>query len=152
MLNTLTVSFFGHRCIENVFEVEDRVEHVLKDLIQNNDYVEVLVGRNGEFDLLVATVVNKLKKRNERENLSLVWVQPYAESEYLKNADSFDKYYDSVEVCEKSAKGHFKSAIQTRNRSMIERSDLVVCYVREKGGAYLSRQYAEKTGKTIIDV
>ena len=152
MFSTLTVSFFGHRYIENVFEVEDRIEHVLKDLIQNNDYVEILVGRNGEFDFLVASVANRLKKHQDWCNLSLVWVQPYAESEYLKNADNYDNYYDSIEVCEKSAKGHFKSAIQTRNRCMIDRSDLVVCFAKVKGGAYSSRQYAQKQGKTIVDI
>ena len=152
MLNTLTVSFFGHRYIDNVFEIEYKVEGLLNDLMRNNEYVEILVGRNGEFDLLVAAIANKLKKRNKRENLSIVWVQPYPQAEYIKNADSFDEYYDSVEICEESLKGHFKSAIQTRNRRMIERSDLVVCYVREKGGAYLSRQYAETTGKRIIDI
>lgn len=136
MLNTLTVSFFGHRYIENVFEIEDRVEHVLKDLVQSNDYVEILVGRNGDFDILVASAVNRLKRQIE----------------YAKNTDEFDGYYDSVEVCEKSAKSHFKSAIQTRNRYMIDRSDLVVCFAKVKGRAYSSRQYAQKRGKTIIDI
>ena len=152
MLNTLTVSFFGHRYIENVFEIEDRVEHVLKDLVQSNDYVEILVGRNGDFDILVASAVNRLKRQIGKENLSLVWVQPYIQIEYTKNTDEFDGYYDSVEVCEKSAKSHFKSAIQTRNRYMIDRSDLVVCFTKVKGGAYSSRQYAQKRGKTIIDI
>ncbi len=152
MLKTLTVSFFGHRYIENVLAVENRVEEVLKSLIDKNDYVEILVGRNGDFDVLVASVANRLKKQNERENLSIVWVQPYPQIEYIKNADNFDKYYDSVEVCEKSAKGHFKSAIQTRNRCMIDRSNLVVCYVKEKGGVYSARQYAKSGGKEIIDI
>ena len=150
MLNTLTVSFFGHRYVENILEVEDRVEYVLNDLIQNNDYVEILVGRNGNFDVLVASVVKRLKKR--KENLSVVWVQPYLQTEYIKNADNFDEYYDSVEVCEKSARGHFKSAIQIWNRYMIDKSDLVVCFVNEKGGAYLSRSYAKRKGKKIIDI
>ena len=47
-------------------------------------------------------------------------------AEYLKNEQSFHEYYDEIEICAESAEKHFKSAHQTRNRSMVDRSDLVV--------------------------
>ena len=38
-------------------------------------------------------------------------------------------------------------------RSCIDRSDLVICYVeRKSGGAYKSLRYAEKHGKTVINL
>lgn len=42
---------------------------------------------------------------------------------------------------------------QITNRSMVDRSDLVVCYVEhESGGAYQTMAYAGKSGKTVINL
>jgi len=74
-------------------------------------------------------------------------------AEYSNNVDSFEEYYDSIEICEESARAHPKGAIQIRNRNMVDRSDLVVCYIdHESGGAYKTIQYAEKQEKKIINV
>ena len=46
-----------------------------------------------------------------------------------------------------------KVAIQVRNRSMIDRADLVVCCIQHKsGGAYRTILYAEKQGKKIVNL
>ena len=67
--------------------------------------------------------------------------------------ESFHDYYDEVELCEESGRAHFKSAIQIRNRSMMDRADLVICFVNHKsGGAFATLQYAMKPGKTIINL
>ncbi len=56
-------------------------------------------------------------------------------------------YYDEVEVSSVVAQKHFKAAIQARNREMVDRSDLVICYIqRRSGGAYQSVKYAIKRG------
>jgi len=40
-----------------------------------------------------------------------------------------------------------------RNREMVERADLIICYIEHnRGGAYQAIQYAEKRGKTIINL
>lgn len=78
---------------------------------------------------------------------------PYLKSDYVNNSESYDNYYNSVEVCEQSAKAHPKSAIQIRNRAMVERSDLCVFYVTQKsGGAYQMLRYAEKADSNIINL
>jgi len=77
----------------------------------------------------------------------------YPKAEYANSADSFDDYYDRVEVCDEAAKSHPKAAIQVRNRCMVDRSDIVVCYVeRETGGAFQTKAYAEKIGKLVINI
>ena len=77
----------------------------------------------------------------------------YPKAEYANNSDSFDEYYDRVEVCDEAARSHPKSAIQIRNRCMVDRSDLVVCYVNHlSGGAYQTMQYAKKSGKKVINL
>lgn len=52
-MNIYTVSFFGHRYIERGTEISDRLDKLLHDLITQKDYVDFLIGRDGEFDLLL---------------------------------------------------------------------------------------------------
>ncbi len=153
MLTTYTVSFFGHRQIENALTVENRLESIIRNLLAEKAYVEFLVGRNGDFDLLVASTVLRLKRAVRDDNSSLVLVLPYLTAEYTNNQESFDSYYDEVEVSSIAAQRHFKSAIQVRNREMVDRSDLVICCIQhQSGGAYKSVQYAMKQGKESLNL
>lgn len=87
------------------------------------------------------------------DNSELTWVMAYPKAEYANNEDSFDAYYDRVEVCDDSAQSHPKAAIQIRNRNMVDRSDWVICYVdHESGGAFQTMQYAQKCGKDVINL
>ncbi len=153
MLDTYTVSFFGHRQIENALTVENRLESIIRNLLAEKAYVEFLVGRNGDFDLMVASTILRLKRDVRSDNSSLVLVLPYLTAEYTNNQESFDSYYDEVEVSSAATQRHFKSAIQVRNREMVDRSDLVICCIQHRsGGAYQSVQYAMKQGKQILNL
>lgn len=146
-----TVSFFGHREIENALEIERKLEAKITELIQTKQYIEFLVGREGEFDILAASVVKRVKKQMDYGNCSLIWVLPYMKAEFRDNEKEFLEYYDDVEICEQSANAHFKSAMQIRNRAMVDRADLVICCIQHKsGGAYKTVQYAKKQDKNIF--
>ena len=122
-------------------------------LLNEHEYVEFLVGRDGEFDQLVTSATLRCRKRLDTANYSVIWVMPYLKSDYIKNRESYDSYYDSVEVYELSANAHPKSAIQICNRAMVDRSDLCVFYVTHKGGgAYQTLRYAEKADANIINL
>ncbi len=74
-------------------------------------------------------------------------------SDYLKNKENYENYYDEIEICEKSNMTHPKSAIQVRNKEMIGRSDLIICFVEyTNGGAFQSIKYAQKNNKKIINL
>lgn len=77
MLDTYTVSFFGHRMIDNFPKVEDQVEEIVRNLIHEKQYVEFLVGRDGDFDQIVASTVRRVKRAVRDDNSVLVWVMPY---------------------------------------------------------------------------
>ena len=62
MLNIYTVSFFGHREIEKGLETERRLDDMIRSFIREKEYVDFLVGRNGEFDQLVSSAVRRAKK------------------------------------------------------------------------------------------
>ncbi|MBQ3842333.1 MAG: hypothetical protein II820_06560 [Ruminiclostridium sp.] len=152
-MNTLTVSFFGHREIEHPFEIEKRLESVVTDLIKKKDYIEFLVGRDGEFDQLASSTIRRVAKRLEYGNTALVLVLPYMRAEYRDNEDRFHEYYDEVEICEESATAYPAAAFKKRNRSMVDRSDLIICCVeRKEGGAYSTMRYAERSGKEILNL
>lgn len=149
-MDIYTVSFFGHREVERALEIESRLDQLLHDLITQKQYVEFLVGRDGEFDLLAASAIRRAVKRYGYGNTSIILVLPYMKAEYRDNKQYYLSYYDEVEICSESSDAHYKSAIQVRNRCMVDRSDLVVCCIQHKsGGAYKTVQYAEKQGKQV---
>lgn len=150
--NIFTVCFFGHREVDNYQLVESKTFEIVADLIRNKEYVDFLVGRNGEFDQIVSSAVKKAQRNVFHANSSLILVLPYLTAEYRDNVDSFDDYYDNVEIME-DKDTHFKAAIQKRNREMVDRSDLCVFYVdHNSGGAYQTMKYAEKQGKEIVNI
>ncbi|MBD5144790.1 MAG: hypothetical protein HDT21_02560 [Ruminococcus sp.] len=152
-MNIYTVSFFGHREIENPLEIEKRLERLLHDIITQKEYVEFLIGREGEFDLLAASVIRRAVKNYGCGNTSLILVLPYMKAEYHNNKRGYLEYYDEIEVCSKSSEVHYKSAIQVRNRNMVNRSDLVICCIqRNSGGAYKTVQYAKKQNCRIVNL
>ena len=152
-MQILTVSFFGHRRIENALEIEKRLERLIRTLLREHEYVEFLVGRDGEFDQLVSSVIRRCKREYRSDNSAHIWVLPYLTAEFRDNEESFRDYYDEIEVCEASAVGHYKNAYQTRNRAMVDRSDLAVfCIQHESGGAWQTMKYAKKQGVPCINL
>ena len=153
MLDVYTVSFFGHRFIDDFRFAEEKVEKLIYMLFQEHSYIEFLVGRDGDFDQIATSAVLKAKHSYAENRCEITWVMPYEKAEYTKNAEDFEKYYDYVEVCRESEKMHYKQAIQVRNRCMVDRSDLTVFWVeREKGGAYQTMEYAENQSKETINL
>lgn len=146
-MNTYTVSFFGHRYIDNPFPIEDALDELIGDLLQSKEYVEFLVGRNGDFDQLVSSAIRKGKREIRDDNSAHVLVLPYMTADFRDFEEDYREYYDEIEVFS-SADKHYKAAFQARNRDMVDRSDLVVFFVeRNNGGAYQTMQYAMKKGK-----
>ena len=152
-MQLFTVSFFGHRQIDNFFEIELVLEKLIRGLMLSKEYIEFLVGRDGDFDQLVSSTVLRCKRTVRDDNSSLIWIMPYLTAEYRNNEEAYNKYYNEVEICSDSAAGHFKSAFQIRNRAMVDRSDLVIfCVEHASGGAYQTMKYAKKIGKHSINL
>ena len=153
MFEVYTVSFFGHRYMDYFRIAEDKVEDLIYKLLKEHNYVEFLVGRDGDFDQIATSAVLKAKHSYAEHRCDITWVMPYEKAEYNENAEDFNKYYGYVEVCSESAKVHPKQAIQVRNRYMVEKSDLIVFWVeRNSGGAYHTMKYAVKQEKNIVNL
>ena len=153
LLNIYTVSFFGHRYIDHFRTIEDRLEELIIKLLLEHEYVDFLVGRNGDFDQLVSSTIKRVKREFRDDNCTHILVLPYNLAELQNNEDNFAEYYDEIEICPESHNAHFKAAMQIRNRSMVDRSNLVICYgEHNSGGAYQTIQYALKQEKEVINL
>ena len=153
MLDIFTVAFFGHRYIDNPLKVEELLEEQIRKLINEKEYVDFVVGRNGEFDQCVSSTVLRVRKNVRDDNSALVLMLPYPTAEYLNNEEYFHDYYTDVEISYPASMAHPKSAIQIRNREMVDRADLVICYIEHsEGGAYNTVKYASEQNKTIINL
>jgi len=148
-----TVTFFGTRSLSDPFIIENRLEKVLREIILSKEYTDFLVGRDGEFDQLASSVIRRCKEKYACGNVSHILVLPYERAEYRDNKESFEAYYDEVQICYESSQAHPKAAIEVRNRVMTDRSDLVICALEhEYGGAYAAMRYAKQTGKRVINI
>ncbi|MBQ6874192.1 MAG: hypothetical protein IJO24_07875 [Clostridia bacterium] len=146
-----TIAFFGHRIVDDYFEIERQVEKLVRSFVYDGEYVEFLVGRSGQFDELVTSVIRRVKSEMCDEYSSLVLVLPYVTTQSGSYWKELKRFYDVIEVCEESANVHYKAAYSIRNQKMVERAETVVCYVkREEGGAYDALKYAEKARKEIV--
>lgn len=152
MLNIFTVSFFGHRDFSEHLNSENTLERILKKIIYENEYVEFLIGRNGEFDQFISSTLRKLKSEYSH-GIEHVLVLPYSSAELKNNENSFCQYYDRIEIFSSPSVTHFKAQIRARNDSMILRSNLVICYVTKKsGGAYNALNFAVKNIIPVINL
>ena len=153
MLDIFTVAFFGHRYIDNPLKVEELLEEQIRKLINEKEYVDFVVGRNGEFDHCVSSTVIRVRKNVRDDNSALVLMLPYPTAEYLNNEEYFHDYYTDVEISYSASMAHPKSSIQIRNREMVDRADLIICYVEgNRGGAWQTIQYATTQEKIIINL
>ena len=143
------VALFGHRDFCGHRTLEEHLYPLLKDLIRTKPFVEVYIGRNGEFDLYAATIVKRVQGAVGNDRSQLICVLPYP----AKDMKYYEEYYDDVMIPECIEKAHSKGAIAKRNRWMVEQADLIVCYVeRQEGGAYTALKYAVKLGKQTINL
>lgn len=147
--NTYRVVLFGHRYFDGHRVLDDKLYELLKDLIRTKPFVEIYMGRKGEFDLYAATVVKRVQNEMGKDNNDFICVLPYPE----KDIEYYEEYYDSVVIPECIGKTHPKGAITKCNRWMVEQCDLFIGYIeREEGGAYTAMKYAKKLEKKIVNL
>jgi hypothetical protein len=147
------IAFFGHRKIDNVNAVERMVEEEFKKELSTSENLEILIGRDGDFDIIVASVANRLKRKGFETEIFLIWCMPYETSNYRNNIDNYNCYYDRIEMFDFGKVVHYKASHKNRNRRMVDLSDKVIFLVeRNEGGAYPTMKYAIKQNKKIINL
>ena len=143
------ITFIGHREIHGQACLEEKIELLVKEKLEGKEYVEFYVGRNGDFDISVASAVKRAQGSVGHNNSCLILVQPYP----MKDDVYFEKFYDEI-IYPIDPKTHPKAAVSKRNQWMIDNADLLIAYVEadRKGGAMTALKYAEKKGILIINL
>ena len=143
------IAFIGHRETYGHYRLEDQIEQIARDKLYEKEYVEFYVGRNGDFDISVASAIKRAQNAVGHNNSCLILLQPYP----MRDDEYYEKFYDEVQY-PVSFKTYPKSAITKRNKWMIDNSELLVAFVEEgrKGGALTTLKYAEKKGVPIINL
>ena len=150
MMEVYTVSFFGHRRIDDPIRIERQLEEIVRELLLTKQYVEFLVGKDDDFDVLVASVIRRCKRQYRDDNSAMVLVLPYMRADFRDNEESYREYFDEIEIFSGT---HYKSAFLQRNRSLVDRSDLVIFAVNKtEGGAYSTMKYATAQGIETINL
>ena len=150
MMEVYAVSFFGHRRIYDPIRIERQLEEIVRELLLTKQYVEFLVGKDDDFDVLVASVIRRCKRQYRDDNSAMVLVLPYMRADFRDNEESYREHFDEIEIFSGT---HYKSAFLQRNRSLVDRSDLVIFAVNKtEGGAYSTMKYATAQGIETINL
>ena len=105
----------------------------------------------GQFDSLFSSAVREVKKTYP--HIKLICVKPYFTNNINTDRDYYSAMYDDIIIPDELAGIHYKAAIKARNHWIIDNSDIVIVYtIRDHGGAYEARSYAEKKAKSIISI
>ena len=103
------IAMFGHRDFNCHRQLEERLIPVLRDLIRKKKFIEIYMGRDGEFDTYAATLVKRVQKDyDDYHAIEFNLVLPYPK----KDMEDFEKYYDRVDI---PISAHPKLAITKRN-------------------------------------
>jgi uncharacterized phage-like protein YoqJ len=137
---------FGHR---NVFEnISSKLDNAVEEAIAQGCEI-FYTGAMGEFDSLFSFAVRSAKKTYQ--HIKLICVKPYFTNDINTNREYYASLYDDIIIPDELVDIHYKAAIKARNRWMIDNSDIVLIYtVRNYGGAYEAKQYAQHENKAII--
>ena len=84
-----------------------------------------LVGKDGDFDQIVASAVKRAKRIYRDDNSALTLCMPYPTEALNLNMQSYRAYYDEINVYNPDEKIHPKVAYQARIRDMVDRPYLI---------------------------
>ena len=85
LLDIFTVSFFGHSHIEDFYSIETQLDNLIRKLLAEKEYVDFLVGKNGDFDRIVSSAIRRVKRSYPDDNSCHILVLPYLSADYRDN-------------------------------------------------------------------
>ena len=119
----------GHRVVED-YGIEEKLYELFRELLRTKEYVEFYLGRNGDFDILAASVIKRLHKNYRDDNSAMILVLPYP----VKDYEYYEEYYNEIIIPDELHGVHPKAAITERNRWMVTNTDVLIAYTRNESG------------------
>lgn len=143
-----TCTFFGHRQCSP--EIRPQLRSVLIDLIEEHGVDRFYVGNQGDFDVMVCSVLRDLCEEYPSVTYRVVLEHlPIKQQEEGENVmdDSHLMFPEGIETVPK------RFAIDWRNRWILQRADYVVTYVTQPWGE--TAEYAtlaKRMGKRVLNL
>ena len=135
-------TFFGHR--NSPPTVKPLLRQVIIDLIEHHGVTQFYVGNQGNFDTMARSLLTELEQNYPiRYDVVLAYLPK-------ENDLSLDGPHTILPDGFETVPPRF--AIDRRNRWMLDRSDIVVTYVRYSGGAAKYKALAERKGKAVVEI
>ena len=142
----MTVTFFGHTYTPDA--VAPLLEATIRELIEQSDATLFYVGDKGNFDSMARKILRKLTREYPHVRYGVVLAYMPGKKPEFDDEDRSDTVFP-----EGLERAHPRYAIASRNRWMVENSDVVVTYVtRQTGGAAKFKKMAEKKGKAVVNL
>lgn len=145
-------TFAGHSKLNGELSSQTLLS-ALEVLIQSDCTFIFYTGGMGDFDRMGAAAVRQLKTAYPEKRIDLILVLPYQTKQLQYNRDYLYTQYDDIIIPVELLCIHPKAAILKRNYWMIDHSDILLSYISHNwGGAYKSKQYAQKKNISIIEL
>ena len=142
----LTSTFFGHRD-EDFFPYGEKIEAIVKSLIEDCGCIQFYSGYRGEFERFSAYIVFRLKEK-----------YPYIRNTMILSYSRqlnvfFPALFDDTVYLLGESKIPPQYAIPRTNQKLVDLSNYIVSGVNhDSGGAFTACSYARKKGKLIINI
>lgn len=143
---------FGHGNL-SIYNIKDRLKCELEKHL--NEPVNFLIGVHGDFDELALFVCRQLRKEFDNVEITVVFTSLNVLSKNNHLHSRADCYKDVNTIIYDIEEIHFKNRIVFTNKKMIEKSDLVICFVdmeSVKSGAKTAVKYAFKINKPVVNL
>ena len=145
--------FTGHRNID--ISDSDKINSELKKEIEkiiDEGICDFYNGGAYGFDLMSAKIISELK--NKYNNIKLHLIIPYAKQSKSwseKDKEVYERVKSEADSIEILSEHYFRGCMQIRNRMLVDKSDVCICYIRKKtGGTAYTLNYAKEKGLKII--
>ncbi|MBE7088658.1 MAG: DUF1273 family protein [Clostridiales bacterium] len=146
-------SFSGHRLVGTDLDL-NLLCRVIENLINFRGVTNFFCGMAKGFDLIAGECVIKLKEKYP--NIKLFACVPHQGQADYYCAEDKRRYAEILHSCNEIftlSTHYYNGCMLYRDRYMVERTQFLVCFLREKkGGTFYTYNYAKKKGLQIIEV
>ena len=148
--------FTGHRKIptDAIGGMRECLRREIERLYAENGVTTFYAGGATGFDALASEAV--IEHRAEHPSIRLVIVMPHKEQAKRWSAEEkiqHEHIKSSADEVICLAEHYYRGCMQRRNRYMVDRSSVCICYLaQDTGGTAYTVQYARKRGLSIINL
>lgn len=145
----MIITFCGHSNYLYNNNVEQRLISLIHD-VSKGEAVSFYLGGYGNFDILALKCAKSYKLY--QPNSKLIFVTPYINKWLNDRKELLLKNYDEI-IYPEIETTPLKYAITKRNEWMVNKSDILICYVNTHyGGAYKTLLYAHSRNKSYVNL